>query len=210
MQGQEKAQVLLSLLEDSSQGVLSSLDNASAQQLLSSVGSVDALEGEPLQAFLIDVLEQLDRKRQEQLFAPNIEEPLQAEPEPEPEEPVTETFESLESDEPFFKANDPEAKPERDPTLRSPSFIARLVSEQKPQVRAFFLSRIDEDLRNEIMTFLPDEVIADYESRQIEEIPLSDKVFETLYEELCRKSPEDAPEDNNESLEDDSGFPNFF
>jgi flagellar motor switch protein FliG len=209
MQGQEKAQVLLSLLEDNSQNVLSSLDSASAQQLLSSVGSVDALEGEELQSFLIDVLDQLDKKRQAQLFAPPMEEPVQ-EPATEPEEPVTETFASLESDEPFFESGESEQKPERDPTLRSSSFIARLVSEQKPQVRAFFLSRIDDDLRNEIMTFLPDEVIADYESREIEEIPLSDKVFETLYEELCRKSPEDDPEDNEDSLESDSDFPNFF
>lgn len=208
MQGQEKAQYLLSLLEDNSQNVLSSLDNASAQQLLSSVGSVEPLEGEPLQAFLIDVLDQLDRKRQAQLFAPAPEEPTTEAPVL--EEPVTETFESLESDAPFFESNDPEPKAERDPTLRSPAHIARLVSEQKPQVRAFFLSRIDEDLRNEIMTFLPDEVIADYESREIEEIPLSDKVFETLYEELCRKSPDDAPEDSEDSLEDDSDFPNFF
>lgn len=208
MQGHEKAQLLLSLLEENSQGVLSSLDNASAQQLLSSVGSVDPLEGEALQSFLVDVLDQIDRKRQEQLFAAPIEEPIQEESVS--EEPIPETFESLESDEPFFETNDPEAKAERDPTLRSPSFIARLVSEQKPQVRAFFLSRIDDDLRNEIMTFLPDDVIVDYESREIEEIPLSDKVFETLYEELCRKSPEDSPEDNDDALDDDSGFPNFF
>lgn len=210
MRGQEKAQLLLSLLEDNSQGVLSSLDNRSAQQLLSSVGNVDALEGEALQRFLIDVLDQLDRKRQEQLFSAPLEEPVQQEPKPFEDEPITETFASLESDEPFFKSNDVETKPERDPTLRSPSHIARLISEQKPQVRAFFLSRIDDDLRNDIMTFLPDDVIADYESRHIDEIPLSDKVFETLYEQLCRKSPEDSPEDNEDALGDDSGFPNFF
>jgi flagellar motor switch protein FliG len=205
MNGKEKALVLVSVLGDKAQVVLPLLSQPVSHLLTSSLGDSPKPDSEDLQAFLMETIGALDVKRQEALFEAPMDEDL--EDEALVEEPITETFDSLEKDE-FFEAADPEEKPERDPTLRSASYIARLISEQKPQIRAFFLSRLDDAFRSDILTYLPDDVIADYESRSVENIPLSDKVFDGLYESFCRKQSSDSELEDDDDTEDD--FSSFF
>ncbi len=207
MNGKEKALVLVSILGEKSQLVLPLLSQEASQLLTSALGDSPNLEPEVMKSFLIKTLEDIDLKRQATLFEPPAtKEAGLLEPLIEDEKPLSETFDSLD-DSPFFEGEIPEEKPERDVTLRSASHIARLVSEQKPQVRAFFLSRLEDDFRHDILTYLSDDVIADYESRSVENIPLSYKVFESLFESLCRRQAGD------EELEDDTegaDFSSFF
>jgi flagellar motor switch protein FliG len=204
MNGKEKALMLVSILGDKSQAVLPLLSQASAHFLTSSLGNSPNLDTDVMESFLMTTLKDIDVKRQLALFE-TTEHDAFSEPIIE-EEPISETFDNLEDDV-FFEQPDPEKKPERDVSLRSAAHIARLISEQKPQIRAFFLSHLDDDFRRDILTYLSDDVIADFELRSVENIPLSHKVFESLFESLCRKHPGD---DEEEADNDDDDFASFF
>ncbi len=193
--GKEKTLALLSILGDRAQSVLSNLSSQTAAVLTSSIGNSPNLPLKEKKQFLIQVLDDLDAKKFASISP-------------------TKASAGFKMSDSFMggglSSGSDEQDIMRDPTLREPSMIARKLSEQKPQIRAFFLSRLEETLRQEILAYLSDEAIADYESRNVQSIPLGDKVFAGLYEELCRKKEDDNEEDHPRRDDFSSQFSNFF
>lgn len=172
--GKEKSLILLSLLGDRAQVVLSKLSSQTAALLTSSIDNSPNLSTKEKKQFLIQILEDLEAKRMAN--TPRISSSMKS------------------SGSSSFMGGGFEGEDsaiQRDPSLRTPSFIARKLGEQKPQIRAFFLSRLDDSFRQEILSYMSDEAIADYESRKVQTIPLGDKIFSNLYDEICKKKDDD-------------------
>jgi len=195
--GKEKSLILLSILGERAQTVLSNLSSQTAALLTSSIENSPNLPLKEKKQFLTQVLDDLDAKR----FSFSSSQRGSSAP-----KGGSDSFMG------GMSSSAGESEIQRDPTLREPSVIARKVGEQKPQIRAFFLSRLDEGLRQEILSYMSDEAIADYESRKVISMPLGDKVFAGLYEELCRKQASDDEEDSLPNRKDDfsTQFSNFF
>ena len=81
----------------------------------------------------------------------------------------------------------PHSTDESDSGMRSAQEIADLLKLESPQIRAFFLSKIDTELLNELLLYLPENQVHDFYNSNVEPIPLSDRVFQTIYDQLCQK-----------------------
>ena len=75
---------------------------------------------------------------------------------------------------------------------RTPDQIAALLNEQRPQLVAFVLSRLEEDLREEIQSYLSIAVVEKLASLSVDVVPLSEHVFDSLYQELFILPPEET------------------
>ena len=190
--GKEKALLLLNVLGEQSQGVLSNLSKKGAAFITAFVDDAPEPSQEDMATFLKATLTEIDRVRQARLkvkdspensFMAGISEPKKK---------------SSFSD---FRLDDPLEK-ERvyDSSLRTPSKIAGLLSQQKPQIVAFFLSRLDDPLKSDILSVLPEDVASDADACSVEKLPISDRVFEKLYEQLCKKEP--GEEDKDHSMDE--------
>ena len=62
----------------------------------------------------------------------------------------------------------------------NPKKLAYVLSKQKPQIVAYFLSRYDENLRSATVSFLPENIQSIVQNLQVSQIPLSDSVFQRL------------------------------
>lgn len=76
--------------------------------------------------------------------------------------------------------------------LRDLIEIADILQNQKPQVTAFILSKIDADIKDTLLGYFDGAFRDEIESIPVETIPLSDKVFEKLYATIFLPSPEAA------------------
>lgn len=192
--GKDKALILLSILGDRAQVVLSKLSAQTASLLTASIDNSPSLSLSEKKRFLTQVLDDLDAKKMASI--PRI------------------NFDSKSSGTFLGGSEQEQSSVQRDPSLRTPSFIARKLGEQKPQIRAFFLSRLDDAFRQEILSFMSDEAIADYESRKVHTIPLGDKIYAGLYEEICRKKDDDVEDEelggSRKEDEFSSQFSSFF
>ncbi len=82
---------------------------------------------------------------------------------------------------------------ETEPTqrLRTPDQIAALLNEQRPQLVAFVLSRLEEGLREEIQGYLSRSIVQKLSSLSVDAVPLSQQVFDNLYQEIFFFPPEE-------------------
>ncbi len=103
------------------------------------------------------------------------------------------------SDTPTDKAPEPpvveEPSPPLDPSLRTPKEIAHLLSKQKNQIIAFVLSKIDVELKESILDHFTDNQKNLVLAINIDTIPLSENVFNKLYDTVFKKSQSDDEPD---------------
>lgn len=167
MNGLQKVQAVFSLLGDESQLVLSKLSPKATKILTESMESAITLEGSDLYEFLLETLQKIEKSRNEHLFQSQQM--------------------SLEKDIEEIEEKSPHSTDESDSGMRSAQEIADLLKLESPQIRAFFLSKIDTELLNELLLYLPENQVHDFYNSNVEPIPLSDRVFQTIYDQLCQK-----------------------
>tara|TARA_A100001015_G_C14665207_1_gene584635 strand:+ start:70 stop:501 length:432 start_codon:yes stop_codon:yes gene_type:complete len=64
--------------------------------------------------------------------------------------------------------------------------VAELLEEQNPQLVAFFLKKLNEEKRHGLMSHLPQNITDEFDAIHIDDMPMSDKIFEELYKEIFK------------------------
>lgn len=64
--------------------------------------------------------------------------------------------------------------------------VADMLEQQNPQLVSFFLNKLAEDKRDHLLQHLPQQFQDDLQTLAVEDIPISDEVFEDLYNELFK------------------------
>ncbi len=193
--GKEKAQLLLSMLGDRSKSVLSLLSPTHASLLTETIEEAPKASSAVLNSLMTEIMQKVTRVRETGSLV-------------EKKAPLSSNAfamsgglgggmsfgEDAESEE-VVADEDTEPK-ER---LRSPDQIAALLSEQRPQLVAFVLSRVEEELREKIQSFLPLDMAQKLELMDVAAVPLSQQVFDNLYDAVFI-----LPEDDD--VADDASF----
>ena len=195
---QEKAQVLFSLLGDKSGDILNLLSPDSAQILTTSIGNTPEPDSDVLNELALEIIEEIERQKKPVTNSVPPSQPIEktfdeSSLSDSPSDPLGDPFAPTQADSPIQDPIREEAP--RSPEIRTASKIASLLMEQKPQIIAFFLSRLDEKLKSEILDHLNDEIKADIEAREVDRSPISDKVFAKLYDKICKKEPGEKDEE---------------
>ena len=150
LSGQQKAQILLSLLDDTSNDVLTHLPDRSAKIMTSILDDTPDLSDEELHDLLNETFIKIDEIKKEEALAPPP--------------PIDDDLSSLEVEEEApeeiaIEENEPEPKPEEpkdtyNENYRHPKKIASILENQNLQLTAFFLRNCEEDFREKIESFI--------------------------------------------------------
>lgn len=183
---QQKAKALLSLLGDRAKDILSLMSPEATQLLTSSLGSRVQLK--PLEiAQLVKEVE--DEVNLIKFGAPKL--PVTTVKEDDP-------FLALDEDELADPSLSEDEEPSRDPSLRSPEKIAELLQKEKVQISSFLISRMDEVLQEEVMDALSTEYREKVKQTSVDTIPLSDAVFNRIFDKICKKTEDELLEKTEE------------
>ena len=193
LSGKDKTNLLIALLENKAKRVLDFLPSDVSHKVTSLVGNTPELNQKELNLFIQDVLHKLETVEKE----PIQEEALNDDPDTssilEPENDVmTSEKEAVVSDE-IKETSEAEVVDLSeaadlspwDPSWRSPTEIARFLSREKPQIIAFFLSKLEDAQAEEIIQHFSKELKRKLGKVSIDFIPLSETVFKKLYEKIC-------------------------
>lgn len=184
LSGSEKAKILLSLLGNNAKTVLGQLAPESATLLTASIEDAPKLNEQEINIFYDEILEKID-SNQFTTLANTASKPETTKPVPTEDESKKQPSSPESNPEAGTEKKEPETPPA--PKTRDINEIADLLSKQKPQTVAFFLTKIDEEMKNNLMNYLSDELKSQIETRPVEHLPLSEKVFKNLYETILLK-----------------------
>ncbi len=182
LSGKEKAQVLLSLLGDQAQEILSIMSPEASNLLMSSIDNAPVLEAHELNQVLEEVVSKVEEIK--------LMEDTEELPTEEVIEEQIEKEESLEatSEEEDSGIEEEESELEEDQEgqvkFRDTGEIAKLLSKQSPQVIKFVLSQVKLSLREEIKEKLPTKVKEEVSKLSIEHTPMEGKIFSQIYEKI--------------------------
>lgn len=212
MNGKEKSQLILALLGDRASGVLSYVEPDVAQQLTDSIGDIESRDPSDIIKLIQEVM--LESRRFVTLpkeaqsvtsgdfsldgFGDDSSQESDSEDSFlssfENEEPESGGFMDMmgEPEEDVLSEAMPDSAPVSDENshLRSPLEVAEILQSQRPQIAAFILSKLEEDLRDELYQFMDDRYKAKVDALDIEDIPMSDAVYECLYEAIFIRPPD--------------------
>ena len=203
--GKQKAQVIISLLEDNSPLIMEKLPEKYSKELTSTLGDIPELSDEELNQLLIEFLDIFEDYKQKKSL--NIEEfSLDEGEDEERSESENDNFlfgedsdlfeEQALNNEGVDKENS--VMSER---LRSPEKIAMLLQQQSVQLTAFFLSECEVELKEKILAELPDEYIQSIEGCVVRDTPIKKRLFDEMYKEIVLKNDADhESEDETEEL----------
>ncbi len=196
MDGKSKAQLLLSLLGPAGRGVLERLSKGSAQLLTTGIDNLP-----PVSA---DMKINLIRETQTQVLggAPMgdtdpFDEPVSLGHDTPDSDSDVDPFSAeipLESNEPaaatvqaVVEVVKPIAAPTPTPTPDADyAEIGASLGKQRPQVIAFILSRLDETMKASVQRHIPANVLAEAKSKSLEMIPMSEKVYQKIYDSVFK------------------------
>ena len=196
MDGKTKAQLLLSLLGPAGRGVLERLSKGSAQLLTTGIDNLP-----PVSA---DMKINLIRETQTQVLggAPMgdtdpFDEPVSLGHDTPDSDSDVDPFSAeipLESNEPaaatvqaVVEVVKPIAAPTPTPTPDADyAEIGASLGKQRPQVIAFILSRLDETMKASVQRHIPANVLAEAKSKSLEMIPMSEKVYQKIYDSVFK------------------------
>ncbi len=206
LSGQQKAQILLSLLDDTSNDVLTHLPEKSAKIMTSILDDTPDISDEDLNDLLNETFIKIDELKKEEALSPPqpLEDDLSnLEPE-EPEE--VDDLSNLEDENKENEENE-EKKDDYNENYRHPKKIASILESQNIQLTAFFLRNCEESFREKIEAFLSDEFKEKINSSNVVLIPSSKRIYESMFDEIVLKKEEDEEEEKNEENPDsqDSG-----
>ena len=205
LSGKQKAQVIISLLEDSSPLIMEKLPEKYSKELTSTLGDIPELSDEELNQLLIEFMDIFEEHKQKKSL--NIEEFSLDDGEDEQDSENEDDSFLFNEDSDLFQ--DQELKSGSidgennvlSEKLRSPDKIAMLLQQQSVQLTAFFLSECEAGLKENILAELPDEYIESVNGCVVRDTPIKKRLFEEMYKEIALKSESDnEPEDQTEEL----------
>ncbi|RAP31822.1 hypothetical protein DID76_02320 [Candidatus Marinamargulisbacteria bacterium SCGC AG-414-C22] len=198
--GQEKAQILISLLDDQSKDVLSLLNKDAAKKLSSSIDDTPKPSEQELHEILEETFEKIDE------FKNNISEEDDNNLES-LEESKKDLADLTLEEEQVDISSESESEPVYDKAYRSPEKIAELLQKESQQIIQFFMQKVDESLKQKISEYLPEDMREMIEATSLEQLPISDRVFDTVFNQVViKKEGEDEDEDNNEEENTEENF----
>jgi len=177
--GKEKAQLLISVLGPQAKSVLQFLGREEASILTGSIQNSPSRDSRLMLTVLKEAMAAVERPEAVSAPISTVQEP----------ESVT-VSDPMASDD-FFNEDVvsselmDEGSPVPEPENKTDySVIARHLENEKPQLVAFFLSRLDDGIRSQLLPYLPSNLTEQLSQMAVEAIPLSDKVFEIMYQKL--------------------------
>lgn len=186
LKGKQKAQLLLALLENKAQSVLSALSPESARLLTSTIEDAPS-KNDPaiVNAVISEVLERMDQIQSERGSAdlPSME--------PATEEPLDlsgafdTTFTGGE-----VKAAEPEEEEEAEKQpfgTRDIPEVATMLESENSQLVAFVLANLNAAMREKLLTALPERKAREVQDIKVEDIPVGGEVFQAVYDYLFKK-----------------------
>ena len=200
--GKQKSKILLGLLGDDAQSVLGLLTPESANILTSDVDSAPELDQKELNAFVQETLLEVENIKidsdslssEDEFSLDNVDEDASSEDTSDTdssflEEPSLEKKGEFEESSLLEEqAEEKEVEQSLPVGIRRPDEIALLLSEQKSQIIAFFLFKLDNDfLKKKILDSLPKDIKKHVDDIDIEAMPLSDVVYQKLYDRIVKK-----------------------
>lgn len=217
----QKAQMLLSQLGDNATSVLSKLTKKSAMLLTSNVKDIPEVDDQILAQLSKEIVDKLDLIRINQDAKVDFQQENSTIPEKEIDEDISpfvvqkQVVEevNLEREEPLVNIEKkPTDKSENNVSKTSDSVvsnnkIADVLKDQKPQIIAFLLSKYDEDQRDDIVAQLPMDLQVKVDALNIEDIPLSDSIYDRLHNSILKeikKRDQLALEEANSGVDEDS------
>ncbi|NBV41147.1 hypothetical protein EBR96_00025 [bacterium] len=234
LSGQEKAKMLLSMLGDRATSVLSLLSPSNASRLTSTIGDSPKASPAVMNSLVSEIMEKVERSRSGRLLSSG---PEVADADSNASfmgslDGLTDSS-SLSSGDLFGGGDssgdssvfgggfggfgDESASEETEsndgtpqgPRMRAPSEIADLLAAQKPQLAAFILSRLDDSLRESVSDALDYNLKTQLESIRVDKVPLSDSVFQKIYDKVVL-APEVEEDADGRGSGLDSGFSSGF
>jgi flagellar motor switch protein FliG len=185
--GKQKAQVLLSMLGDRSKSVLSLLSPTHAALLTGMIEETPKTSSAVLNNLMNEIMQKVARIRETGSLV-------------EQKSGIADSgFSgmglgmgmSLDDEENISESEETDLE-DTGERLRTPDQIAALLSEQRPQLVAFVLSRLDDDLREKIHECLPLDLTQKLTALNVEAVPLSQHVFDSMYQAIFVLPPEDV------------------
>jgi len=185
--GIEKSRILLSMLGAEAQRILTELSPETAHLLTHNITDAPKIDAQTQKELLSNVINRAQDLLQEEESESQTEEPEIVEPEPEfvPEpEPELDSSSPLESEPEIL----PEEEPIVEPVIEKPSLdfehIVQVLSDQKPAITAFVLSKLTDDIKSEILSRLPSDIVNKIQSTELKAVPGSEKIFNRIYNDL--------------------------
>lgn len=213
--GQQKAQILLTLLEDNASAVLSHLPEDSAQKMTAILDSAPDTSDEELHLILEEAFNKIQEIQSQNEAIDTTSDSDNSE-----SSPIQENF----SDELSNSENDyenlssiaspdvqeesqnndtPQDSPYND-AYRSPQKIAALLKTQSTQLVSFFMLHCDPDLKEKIENELPASFKASISKQTVSDTPISKSIYQSIFNEIVLKKEDDIEDDSNNSSTDSS------
>lgn len=207
LNGKEKATLLFTLLGDKGKEILGYLSQETVSELSHLLEECPEKNTENITAVLDEVKKKF--KPQKIAQAPAITETIP---------PIDYSLaKSTGIPSSLFGSDEEEEKPAPAPVLKPGDIrplgkIAKILGQQKPQIIAFILSKIDEAQKEEILNHLSPELQEKVNASNIAKTPLSENIFKKIYQDIfiCTEKdfeepeeepiPEDKPEETLEPL----------
>ena len=183
--GLQKAQLILSLLEDESGVVLSNLSTNAASILGASMGNMPEYSNETIKPVLVEFHENLKRIQMtpDSNYMMDFVDPMAS-----PEFDLSSEVEEALGEKLSTGLEDSDTQDTLPSYFEYPDRVVTLLRDQKPQVAAFIYHGLDIAQRQELSEFLTTEEVDRYEQENIEDIPLSPRIFETMLSTLKEES----------------------
>ena len=177
LSGKEKAKLLLSIIPEDSQDILTNLAPDLATLLTDTIEETPKVDADTHEEFLNEVIGKINEKK-EALSSFSLT-----------EEASSEALLTLDEIEPTEEL-DPELDIEG---LRPIEDIAlTLQDEENHQIVAFMLQNADEPLREKIESHLPLSLLDEIKELNVDEMPISSQIFNTLYNKIFMKEKEEV------------------
>lgn len=213
LNGQEKAQALLAMLQDNIKDVLTHLSPESAKLLTSSIDDAPDMDDATKSQLISEVIEKIDGIQGRNNFQSVGANDLSGDP-----FAASGDGFDLSSDgmSPFDTGSLPEPSESvshdlpQEPQAPKPSFnagdLAEVIQAQSPQIAAFVLHQMDPSMRSQVEDHIADDVLTAIKAQSVESIPLSKKVFDNLYDSILKEAKNLKGSGDSMSMEsDDTG-----
>ena len=198
--GKQKSQFLLMILEDKAQDILALIDPTLSTFLIANMDNQEQFNAENIAIFTNELISQLNSKN---IDWDSISLPDSATI-PNQNETNFDFNSELRDDESEIPVDQSEADLEDTPSkdqaeevshtqdgFRTIQQAAELLIKESSQSIAFFLSRLDDQSRVDILQYIPEDIIENIKQTHIETIPQSDIVFQHMYDSLFIISDEE-------------------
>ncbi len=189
LSGKQKAQLLISLLEDNSAQVLKQMDETMAKVLTSSLEDAPELNENELQEFFKETMEKLESAEAEVTFEianpDDVTEDTEDELEEKPE------LNQIEEENEIEEIEEEEEENPYPDNYRNIEKIIELLEKQEPQIIAFFLAKVDDQLRKDVKENMSEELLDQINYLNIEKMPISDKIFQKIFDSIVIKTEEE-------------------